>query len=333
MSFLSRWFGKGNSDDYETILSSLAGDVQKRQTRLAEIRLRERRTTLHFTLGTFFLWFTYVSLWYTRVLPSAWRESGLGRGAILVGPILILFARRMLQIWYSWKGGREEKTLMEVLKKQRAKVEEIKRKTNYYSTRNLIEKYDEPSPVSPLSPGTTPLRRRNVPLPAPQTPPAPQPPPQQQQLQTPNGQTRGPMLQLSPTPQPIQATRKHWYDKFADAILGDDDEQSVSVAASRYALICQKCFSHNGLVKESLWEDTEYVCPKCGFFNPSARSKKQATPRARAPSPPEVHPAVQSPPPPSPSNAAPSQPSHNEGMSAGRTEDGEGDQSTRMDIG
>ena len=255
----------------------------------------------------------------------------------------ILFARRMMQIWYSWKGNREgfsdplfthfrlvthslraEKTLKEVLKKQRNTVEEIKKKTNYYNTRNLIEKYDEPSP---LNPGATPLRRRSVPPPSvPQTPIAPQPP-QQQRLQTPNGQVRGPVFQLSrtcchssvtpyadplahlATPQPIQAARKHWYDKLADAVLGDDDDQSATVAASRYALICQKCFAHNGLVKENVWEDTreypcmvgtvrrlltiiptEYVCPKCGFFNPSARSRKRAA--QRTPSPPSAqHPS------------------------------------------
>ncbi|KAH0840340.1 hypothetical protein J3R83DRAFT_1357 [Lanmaoa asiatica] len=285
MSFLARWFRKGKVEDYETILSGLAGDVQKRQTRLAEIRLRERRTTLQFTLGTIFIWFAYVSLWYTLTLPSAWHESKFGTAGMVVGPILILFARRMMQIWYSWKGNREEKTLKEVLKKQRDTVEEIKKKTNYYNTRNLIEKYDE---STPLSPGVTPLRRRNAPLTSmPQTPLSPQPnpqPPQKQHLQTPNGQSRGPVLQLSPTPQPIQAARKHWYDKLADAILGDDDEQSATVAASRYALICQKCFAHNGLVKENIWEDTQYICPKCGFFNPSARSKRRVA--QRTPSPP-----------------------------------------------
>jgi hypothetical protein len=51
--------------------------------------------------------------------------------------------------------------------------------------------------------------------------------------------------------------RKQWYDKVADAILGDDDATSgASGAVSRYALICQRCFAHNGLVKESVWEDT-----------------------------------------------------------------------------
>lgn len=122
----------------------------------------------------------------------------------------ILFARRMMQIWYSWKGGREgefsliyhaqldptvysEKTLMTVLKKQRAKVEEIKKKTNYYSTRNLLEKYDEQSSVTPSA---TPIRRRSV---APSAPPTPLQlkPQQQQHPHTPNGQTQVPPLQLS----------------------------------------------------------------------------------------------------------------------------------------
>ena len=96
--------------------------------------------------------------------------------------------------------------------------------------------------------------------------------------------------------------RKQWFDKLADAILGDDDDGTVGATASRYALICQKCFAHNGLVKESMWEDartfsplcqltcvelkrsfTEYVCPKCGHFNPSARSVREARSKSGSP--------------------------------------------------
>jgi endoplasmic reticulum junction formation protein lunapark len=96
--------------------------------------------------------------------------------------------------------------------------------------------------------------------------------------------------------QPLPLPCKLWYDKLADALLGDD-ESSVNPVASRYALICQKCFAHNGLMKEEMWEDTrthdllllayrvgikayhfcwiEYVCPKCRYFNPSARSQHE----------------------------------------------------------
>ena len=54
--------------------------------------------------------------------------------------------------------------------------------------------------------------------------------------------------------QPLPPPRKLWYDKLADALLGED-EPPVNAAASRYALICRKCFNHNGLVKEDMWED------------------------------------------------------------------------------
>lgn len=86
--------------------------------------------------------------------------------------------------------------------------------------------------------------------------------------------------------------RKQWYDRLADAILGDDDSSAGSVAA-RYALICQRCFVHNGLVKESAWESTrtsylaatmlmliqvycapEFVCRNCGYFNPSPQAAR-----------------------------------------------------------
>ncbi|KAH7921077.1 hypothetical protein BV22DRAFT_1132563 [Leucogyrophana mollusca] len=310
MSFIRRWLKKSEPEDYETILSSLAADVQKRQTRLSELRLRERRTTLQVTLTTLAVWVAYVSLWYAGFLSGAQGVEKAAKGvAVLLGPIIILFTRRIVQLWYARKGDAEgelsvpayspyvkhppaERTLKLVLKRQREKVEEIKKKTNYYSTRNLIEKYDEPNSAAP-----SPLRQRVPPsTPAPQ--PQPQSQPQLRPPQTPANVIRGPVLQLSPTPQPINAPRKQWYDKLADAILGDDDPNSINAAASRYALICEKCFAHNGLVKESGWLDAQYVCPKCGHFNVSARSKKESKAKAsHTPSPP--------PPPTPPRNASP----------------------------
>lgn len=55
-------------------------------------------------------------------------------------------------------------------------------------------------------------------------------------------------------PQPMAPLRKQWYDKLADAILGDDEASGAS-QHTRYALICESCFSHNGLVRESEYED------------------------------------------------------------------------------
>ena len=81
-------------EDYEQVLSSLALDIHKRQTRLAEIRLRERRTTLLVTLYAIAAWGVYVALWYAGFVPGGEgrRMQGLwkvAKGApVIVGPIL-----------------------------------------------------------------------------------------------------------------------------------------------------------------------------------------------------------------------------------------------------
>ena len=77
------------------MLALLALDIQKRQERLSEIRLRERRSTLLFSIYAIALWVAYVSLWYTDLVPilsgrarySKFEKSVQGL-AVFVGPIV-----------------------------------------------------------------------------------------------------------------------------------------------------------------------------------------------------------------------------------------------------
>ncbi|KAL1755796.1 hypothetical protein FB107DRAFT_248645 [Schizophyllum commune] len=281
MALWTRLFGSTKEEDYETILSNLANDIQKRQVKLSEIRLRERRTTLLVTMWTLAGWAAYVSAWYMALLPSfsgrgpnsKW-ERGLESVPVLLGPLLILLIRRIM-IWrYETKEAKEEKQLQALLKQQRAKIEEVKKKTNYYSTRDLIQKYDE----SNQTPQGTPARGAPPSLPqTPQRRPGPLGPSPGMTPIGPNGAPPSPALrsQLAmPPPMHTGPPKKMWYDKLADAILGEDGDPTG--AASRYALICEKCFAHNGLVKESMFDEAQYLCPRCGHFNASRRAKKEA---------------------------------------------------------
>jgi len=58
--------------------------------------------------------------------------------------------------------------------------------------------------------------------------------------------------------------------------------------SSRYALICEKCFAHNGLVKENMWADAQYICPKCNHFNASTRSKRSRQKQNASPTSPNA---------------------------------------------
>jgi len=84
-------------EDFETVLAALAKDIQKRQIRLLEIRLREKRSTLLATIYTLLGWVIYVTLWYLDILPSLfWPTAGrdtivrrVMRGLpVFVGPIM-----------------------------------------------------------------------------------------------------------------------------------------------------------------------------------------------------------------------------------------------------
>ena len=278
MSFFTRFFKQKQEEDYETVLSSLAQDVQQRQIKLSEIRLRERRATLFVTLYTLAGWVAYVSIWYMGFLPNLLgprRGGKIGKAVtgapVVVGPVVILFIRRIVQIWYKRKGDAEEKMLQSLRKQQKQKVEEIKKKTNYDSTRKLIQEYEAstnpairplvgvlPQPITPQRPLVQANGHTNPPTPSPLRPPTSAP-------------VATPQLPLPP--------HKGLFDKFADALLGDDDH-TPHASTSRYALICEKCFAHNGLVKASMWEDTQYICPKCNHFNalPNAKKVRQRTP-------------------------------------------------------
>jgi hypothetical protein len=66
---------------------------------------------------------------------------------------------------------------------------------------------------------------------------------------------------------PEQAAQpKTFIDKIADALLGGDEQSP----ASKYALICQKCFAHNGLVlKDEVMDVRESLASLFGLSRSS----------------------------------------------------------------
>lgn len=71
---------------------------------------------------------------------------------------------------------------------------------------------------------------------------------------------------------PQASYNRTWVDRVLDLIVGDESN------ASKYALICEKCFTHNGLALPEEFESVQYSCPKCGHFN--AKRKCNLAPKA-----------------------------------------------------
>lgn len=176
------------------------------------------------------------------------------------------------------------------------RIEELKTETRYYQTKGLIEKYEQQQQVekkekekdnsskkiSAFKGGNAKQRLDN-------NKQVPQLQLQQQQQPSPQHSSQpqafGPLnmqmrpLMRGPTgsvtiPRSAQFQRSHdfksptWLDRLMDSIIGDDSRNQ------KYALICARCYNHNGIVPPEQFNSIRYTCPNCGLFNVHAPIEK-----------------------------------------------------------
>ncbi|CEI91215.1 hypothetical protein G6F70_000908 [Rhizopus microsporus] len=280
-SFFSK--EKTDSKDYEKILSELDNKIQKAESRLSEIKIRQRRTSFMWIIYSLIIWvFCLVYLFRQVNDPFNSAEDYLIPSLpVVLLPLGIYYIRRGLIYFYDMKQKKEEANLSVLRKEQKEKIEELKKKTSYYTTQSLIERYDEVSkkkkdeaakesgqdlrqrkPVSmPVNRPIPPLQQQQQQQ---QQQPYPRAPIPQQAIQNYSNQQK--LTQPNILQQPRVEPR--WYDKLVDALVGDAGPET------KYALICNHCFAHNGLVLQEEYDTIQYVCPVCKQFNPSRKSKQ-----------------------------------------------------------
>ncbi|KAJ3216544.1 hypothetical protein HDU67_009329 [Dinochytrium kinnereticum] len=289
-------------DNYEKILSDLDERIRKQEILLAELTIKERHVLvawLYYSIPAYVFYlvgyFTFLNpqddilnIWLLKTVP------------LLLFPFLIYYGRKFIVLWFKAKKRIQDQLLETLRTQQKQKVEELKKKTGYYTTKGLIERYESPQkgdpnklhmPGSPargtptgMPPGSgqSQLRQRHASMPSPPTgailgnalgspsmsgTPTPHNATPGQAL-GPNGGTPSTIHSSSQFGTP-NTTQRNWYDKVVDAIIGDEQPQQ------KYALICQQCFEHNGLVLPEEYGNAKFRCLKCGFFN--ARKSRLAT--------------------------------------------------------
>ncbi|KAI9599202.1 hypothetical protein BDF19DRAFT_419498 [Syncephalis fuscata] len=301
---LSSLFRRGDDSDFERILSDLDEQIRTAELRLSDIKMREKRATVMFLVYSILFYLLYVAAYYTYLRQSndtmeLWLVKVL---PLVCMPLIIYSVNYIVTLWYRRKKTNEVEHLDNLKAKQKLKVEELKKKTAYYATRNLLERYD-PSTRGPPNPtlltpdqkqraqhgapfgnsramttgriqGQGGVRQRGKVAPGNGTPndatlPAgpindPVSPFEANQSNIRNMDTPGTTFAYSPvTPQP-----RTWVDRVVDAIVGEEGP------TSKYALICESCHTHNGLVLPEELEDIQYFCPKCNYYNASRRKRR-----------------------------------------------------------
>ncbi|KAJ3680244.1 hypothetical protein LUZ60_016522 [Juncus effusus] len=300
------WRGMfGRREDYEERLKYLSKEeasVHARIKKRAQSSRRTVRNLIAFSIVSEVGAVIYALM--TRSTEMDWQMRALKLLPMFLLPFLstaiystvIRFTRMMDQ--------KDQKTLEKLRAERKAKIDELKERTNYYSTQQLIQKYDldpaakaaaasvlasklgadsglkvyldnqsdaatsaaksNDSQLTHSSPG---LRNRK------QTP-------QNQPIgsttvenynnnENINNEGFGPGSGSGPIVvghyNGPARNDGGWISRLAALLVGEDPAQS-------YALICGNCYMHNGLAKKEDYEHITYYCPHCNALNTSSQN-------------------------------------------------------------
>ncbi|KAI9277535.1 hypothetical protein BY458DRAFT_488406 [Sporodiniella umbellata] len=256
---------KSNSDDFEKILSDLDIKIQKAEIRLSEIKIRQRRTSFKWILYILIAWAACV-VYLLQKLNSPFlvvHEYIFALLPVLLLPVGVYYTSKWMVHFYEVKQKQEESHLSVLCQEQKEKIEELKKRTSYYSTQSLIDRYDEQALKKKITDGDA-LRQRKSAITNSQQPEFPRQtlpsPPDAQPLKVHQAKPQIVKQASQPKQEPL------WYDKLVDVIVGDAGPET------KYALICSRCYAHNGLVLKEEYDIIQYVCPVCKQHNPSRQS-------------------------------------------------------------
>ncbi|KAK2503362.1 hypothetical protein MC885_005483 [Smutsia gigantea] len=254
-----------------------------------------------------------VYLWY---LPDEFTARLAMTLPFFAFPLIIWTIRTVLIFFFSKRTERNNEALDDLNSQKKKILEEVMEKETYKTAKLILERFDPDSKKAkefePPSAGAavtarpgqeirqrTAAQRNLSPPPAsssqgptPQVPVSPGPPkdtsapggpPERTVTPAPTSNvlsrrlgspaTSVPGMGLHPPgpplARPILPRERGALDRIVEYLVGDGPQ-------NRYALICQQCFSHNGMALKEEFEYIAFRCAYCFFLNPARKTRPQA---------------------------------------------------------
>ncbi|KAL9428520.1 hypothetical protein AB3S75_030502 [Citrus x aurantiifolia] len=288
-------------DDFEKRLQYISKEEAAILARVKRRSQTWRRMSRHLIIFT--VVFEVIAVGYaimtTRSMELNWKTRALQVLPIFLLPGLSALAYSAFVSFNRMCDRKDQKTLERLRVERKAKIDELKERTNYYTTQQLIQRYD-PDPAAKAAAATVlasklgadsglnvfvgdesnfnvPLGNSNDVEVMPSSGLR-----NRKQLQPRSGGAGSTPLHHSDEetsssfgsegPEHNQLVVNHhypqvstmhdggWIARIAAILVGDDPSQS-------YALICGNCHMHNGLARKEDFPYITYYCPHCNALN------------------------------------------------------------------
>ncbi|PAA65379.1 hypothetical protein BOX15_Mlig025749g1 [Macrostomum lignano] len=256
-------------------------------------QLRLQKRLLGYLLIAFLIGYpSALGVYYVYCLPVASRLTQLLHVAAFVFVLPLFYALRRFLLWIFVRSLAGCEARASRLREDKRKVlDRVMDTETYKRAKEILDRFDpdrfkaefqQPQAPAAVKPGQffakSSLAKR--PPPQQQQPAAPQPQPPQgvvlrKLLPAPNQQQPPPPMQQQPLPRPqlprpVLSRDRSAMDRIIDLLVGDGADR-------RYALICRRCCSHNGMAMAEEFPHLAWRCAYCAYLH---------SPRQPLPNPP-----------------------------------------------
>ncbi|XP_029377437.1 endoplasmic reticulum junction formation protein lunapark-B isoform X2 [Echeneis naucrates] len=311
-AFISRWKAKPTTVEQ---LENLDKDIKHLEEFRAKNQRLQKLWVGRLLLYSSVLYLLTCLIVYWLYLPEQWFQRIAMALPFFIYPVLVWFIRKLLIFIFSKRTERNNEKLEDLKAAKKKILEEVMETETYKNAKLILERFDpeakkkaelESTPVRPQMtprPGQE-IRQRGVamrpmPMGTPQAlsmtptpgarpplgpggmPVAPGGPPEISAMSASVLQGAVPRTPCSPIPgvgmhppgpplaRPILPKDRGAVDRVIEYLVGDGPQ-------NRYALICQQCFSHNGMALKEEFEYLAFRCAYCYFLNPARKTRPQA---------------------------------------------------------
>lgn len=296
-SILGHLFHRTSKEDFERKLQNLSKEeaaVHMRMKRRSKTwrKLAQGVIVYSVVIELLILGLAVIS---TRAPELSWQMRAIRVLPVFAFPVLAILLYTLSAKYYRMRERKDQKTLDRLREERQAKINELKERTNYYLTQQLIQKYDsDPTAkeaaarvlaaklgadsglklasessqgdginAAALAEAVVAATGEEAELTGPRRRSARQRASSSTSQQF-NQATSSQSGRYDPWPQSDQATGKPsgggLVARVAAMLVGEDPNQC-------YALICRNCRMHNGLSTKEEFPFVTYYCPHCNFLN------------------------------------------------------------------
>ncbi|KAL4228972.1 hypothetical protein ACF0H5_012012 [Mactra antiquata] len=296
------------------ILEQLEQEIKGLERFKIKNQERQKKFIAKLLLYSILTYIVTALVFYFYYFPDRWKERLLYSIPLLLFPVIIWLVKKVLHWYFVKKIAQNDLALEELRERKKQILEDVMENEPYKKAKEILEKFDsarfkemEAPKITPPkpTPGTE-LRQRQV---VQRSPPGSQmrpgftPRPGMTPMRAPQGSAirpgmtpYGPRISDSgiqprnimdsslingntpagpPLPRPVLPRERGTMDRLLEYLVGDGPQ-------NRYALICNNCFSHNGMAMKEEFEYISFRCCYCYTINP-ARKKRPFAPRIEPP--------------------------------------------------